>query len=86
MIFVLAFCLPMTRGTVNAAEYVRIGSFNIANFGSSQQGEYERSLVSLVNIILVMKADVIALQEVEPGEMGTDQVMRLTKLLNVRRK
>ena len=34
-----------------AESHIRVGSFNIANFGSSVKGEYERSLVSLVNII-----------------------------------
>jgi len=66
----------------HAANYVRVGSFNIANFGSSENGEYERSLVSLVNIILKMDADVIALQEIEPTELGTEQVERFTKLVN----
>jgi len=62
--------------------YLRVGSFNIANFGSSDKGEYERQLVSLVNIILEMDANVIALQEIEPTELGTQQVERLTKLIN----
>ncbi|HUU18942.1 MAG TPA: endonuclease/exonuclease/phosphatase family protein [Sedimentisphaerales bacterium] len=65
-----------------AADYIRVGSFNIANFGMSKTGEYERSLVSLVNIILEMDADVIALQEIQPNDLGTKQVERLTKLLN----
>ena len=63
-------------------EYIRVGSFNIANFGASQSGEYERSLVSIVNIILEMDADVIALQEIQPTELGRAQVERLVKLLN----
>lgn len=70
----------------NAAErdkFVRIGSFNIANFGSSENMAYERSLIDLVNIIRRMDADLIALQEVEPGEFGRKQVERLVKLLNV---
>ena len=54
----------------NSAPYIRVGSFKITNFGLSDKGEYERSLVSLVNIILEMEADVIALQEIEPTELG----------------
>lgn len=61
-------------------EYIRIGSFNIANFGDTN--EYERSLINLVIIILKMDADVIALQEIEPNALGHAQVARLTALLN----
>ena len=65
-----------------ADDYIRAGSYNIANFGASKTKEYERSLVSLVNIIVKMDADVIALQEVQPTDFGREQVERLTTLLN----
>jgi endonuclease/exonuclease/phosphatase family metal-dependent hydrolase len=63
-----------------AQTYVRVSSFNTANFGAPD--EYERSLISLVNIIRAMDADIIALQEVEPSPRGRDQVGRLAGLLN----
>jgi len=63
-----------------AADNVRVGSFNIANFGDTD--EYDRSLLSLVNIIRTMDADVIAVQEVEPNELGSDQMERLVDMLN----
>lgn len=60
--------------------YIRVGTFNIANFGD--RDEYKRSLISLVNIIIEMNADLIAIQEVEPNHLGREQVGRLTDLLN----
>ena len=79
-----ALAVLFLAGSVSLAEeqYIRVGSFNIANLGSSQTGGYERSLVSLVNIIRQMDADVLALQEVEPTDFGSGQVERLVKLLN----
>jgi endonuclease/exonuclease/phosphatase family metal-dependent hydrolase len=67
---------------LQAEQYIRVASFNIANFGASTTKEYERSLIGLVNTILAFKADLIALQEVEPTELGEEQVERLTGLLN----
>jgi len=61
--------------------YVRIGSFNIANLGATK--EYERSLISLVNIVRTMDADVIAIQEVEPSDLGRAQLARFVDLLNM---
>lgn len=63
-----------------AQEFIRVGSFNIANLGDTK--EYERSLISLVNITRKMDADLICLQEVEPNELGTEQVERYVGLLN----
>ena len=73
----ISSCCP----PASAAKYVRVGSFNIANFGASESGEYERSLVSLVNIVMQMDADVIALQEIEPTAFGAEQMQRFMKLL-----
>ncbi len=80
-------CATSQRRTATAAydasqpgEFIRVGSFNVANFGDTD--EYSRSLVSLVNIIRQMNADLICLQEVEPNELGRDQVDRLAALLN----
>lgn len=78
---VLLFHLTLCTIT-SGIDYIRVGSFNIANLGASEEGEYKRSLVSLVNIIMEMNADVIALQEIEPTELGEKQVERLTKMLN----
>jgi len=64
----------------NTQSYIRVGTFNIANLGDTN--EFERSLISIVNIILEMDADLICLQEIEPNELGREQVNRLTKLLN----
>ena len=69
--------------------YIRIATFNIANFGDAD--EYKRSLIALTNVILETDADLIALQEVEPPERdvearrgpGAAQVRRLTELLNI---
>ncbi len=70
-----------TQGLVHAEPvYIRIATFNIANFGATD--EYERSLISLVNILRDANADVWALQEIEPTDKGAQQVVRLTKLLN----
>ena len=44
--------------TQNTPTHIRIGSFNIVNFGDTN--EYERSLISLVNIIREMGAGAIA--------------------------
>jgi endonuclease/exonuclease/phosphatase family metal-dependent hydrolase len=60
---------------------IRVGSFNIANFGDTD--EYERSLLSLVNVLRELDADVVALQEIEPTQLGWDQVARLTEMLNI---
>ena len=76
LLFVLATC-----GSAHADPvYLRIATFNIANFGATD--EYERSLIGLVNIIRGANADVLALQEVEPNARGSQQVARLAKLLN----
>ena len=48
--------------------HIRVGSFNIANFGATS--EYERSLIGLVNIMRQTDPDLIVLQEVEPNELG----------------
>ena len=61
---------------------IRIATFNIANFGARRSQEYERSLISLANTLLETNADLIALQEVEPSELGRKQVERLNELLN----
>lgn len=82
IVLVMLFAICVFTATSYPTDYIRVGSFNIANFGASENGEYERSLVSLVNMILEMDADVIALQEIEPTELGMRQVERLTKLLN----
>jgi len=79
------FCLAiafLVVGQTSAQTYIRVGSFNIANFGDGEEKEYERSLISLVNIINEMDADVIAIQEVEPNQLGYKQMERLTNLLN----
>ena len=81
ILLVLAITLMLSTSTY-AEDYIRVGSYNIANFGTSKAGEYERSLIYLVNIIVKMDADIIALQEIEATDFGTKQVERLTKLLN----
>lgn len=78
-----SLCLLLASSSSHAQTnptHIRIGSFNIANFGDTN--EYERSLISLVNIIRQTDADLIALQEVEPNDLGRAQVGRLTSLLN----
>ena len=60
--------------------HIRVGSFNIANFGATS--EYEGSLIGLVNIMRQTDPDLIVLQEVEPNELGHAQVDRIVKLLN----
>ena len=47
--------LLLFAGPSHAAEFIRVGSFNIANFGDTN--EYERSLLSLVNIIRQILAE-----------------------------
>ena len=80
-IVLLLFVLGVFPVESNAeATYIRVGTFNIANFGATN--EYERSLINLVNIIVKMNADLIAVQEVQPNELGYEQVVRLTALLN----
>lgn len=79
IIILFGYILLFTQ-IIWAAEYIKVGTFNIANFGD--RDEYKRSLISLVNIINEMDADVIAIQEVEPNELGSEQVSRLTTLLN----
>lgn len=65
-----------------AQDHIRITSFNIADFGSSESNAYERSIVDLVNILRKTDADLICLQEVQPGDFGEKQVARLVKWLN----
>lgn len=65
----------------SAQQHIRVASFNVANFGD--RDEYKRSLVALTNVILATQADLVALQEVEPNELGREQVRRLTELLNL---
>ncbi len=77
---IILFGILLFTQSIWAAEYIKVGTFNIANFGD--RDEYKRSLISLVNIINEMDADVIAIQEVEPNELGHEQVLRLTALLN----
>ncbi len=60
--------------------FIRVCSFNIANFGAGD--ESERSLVSIVNILRAADADIIALQEIEPTAKGEQQLDRLLALLN----
>lgn len=80
---VLAVCCLATIAaapTRDSPTYIRIASFNIANFGDTN--EYERSLISLVNIIRETNPDLLVLQEIEPNELGQSQVQRLSVLLN----
>ena len=42
-------CFPDVSASPQQAQYIRVGSFNIANFGD--RDEYKRSLIALVNII-----------------------------------
>ena len=74
---ILSFCLSVIA--TESGEVI-IGSFNIANFGDTN--EYERSLINLVNIIIDTKADLLCLQEIEPNDLGKAQAERLLKLLN----
>jgi endonuclease/exonuclease/phosphatase family metal-dependent hydrolase len=72
--------LALSFTPAHADQHIRVATFNVANFGATQ--EYERSLISLVNILREANADLIAVQEVEPNQLGKDQVERLTGLLN----
>ncbi|MDX9971995.1 MAG: endonuclease/exonuclease/phosphatase family protein [FCB group bacterium] len=60
--------------------YIRVATFNIAQFGAGD--EHERSLVGLVNILMATDADLVCLQEVTSQSAGREQVARLVKLLN----
>jgi endonuclease/exonuclease/phosphatase family metal-dependent hydrolase len=60
--------------------YIRVATFNIAKFGAGE--EYTRSLVSLVNILNEIDADLICLQEINPKKAGYEQTERLVRLLN----
>lgn len=74
----LALCLAVTYS--NAETTIRVASYNIANLGDTS--EQVRSLVSIVNAILEVDPDIIAIQEVEPNERGHSQVEALQELLN----
>lgn len=78
---VLGF-LAILGPAAEAEQFIRIASFNIANLGSSDEHEYERSLISLVNIVRAADADLVAVQEVEPTQLGERQMERFTELLN----
>jgi len=73
--------LVISQGPATADEFIRIATFNIANLGD--RDEYSRSLIALTNIVLKTEADLVAIQEVEPNQLGQDQVERLVDLLNV---
>lgn len=76
----LFLCLLSLCGCAEGAEYIRVGTFNIARFGAGD--EYERSLISLVNILRELDADLVCLQEIQPHKQGYEQMERLVKLLN----
>ena len=85
-ILLLSFCLvvifnPEHAFAKNSEREIIIGSFNIANLGDTN--EYERSLITLVNIIRKMNADLLCIQEVSIKETGKEQVKRLVELLNM---
>ncbi len=78
----LVFLLTLLGNiTLCRGQEVIVASFNIANFGDAD--EYKRPLISLVNIIDEMDPDMLLIQEVEPNDLGKNQVKRLTELLNV---
>ncbi|MCB9850005.1 MAG: endonuclease/exonuclease/phosphatase family protein [Phycisphaerales bacterium] len=77
---IISLFFSLGVSAAQAEQYIRVASFNIANLGDTS--EYERSLISLVNILRQADADVVAIQEVEPNELGTDQVKRFVDLLN----
>lgn len=64
-----------------AAAPVRITSMNIANLGDTK--ERKRSLVDIANALIATNPDIIAVQEVEPNELGDTQVGALADLLNI---
>jgi endonuclease/exonuclease/phosphatase family metal-dependent hydrolase len=64
-----------------APQYIRVGTFNIARLGASD--EYMRSLPGLANAVIEGDFDLLCLQEIEPNELGWAQVSRLRELLNI---
>lgn len=64
----------------SASTTVRVASFNIANLGD--RTEAVRSLFTIVNCIRKTNADIIAIQEVEPNDLGNRQIEELVELLN----
>ena len=77
---VICLVALVASGPVHGEEYIRIVAFNIADFGDTK--EYDRSIISLVNIIRQSQADLLCLQEIEPSLLGKEQVKRLVFWLN----
>ena len=81
LIFLIVFTIYPLNGSDAQQFNIHVCSFNIANFGDTK--EYERSLIDLVNIIRKADPDLLCLQEIEPNNLGKEQVRRLVDLLNI---
>ncbi|MCC5021944.1 MAG: hypothetical protein J6386_03670 [Candidatus Synoicihabitans palmerolidicus] len=67
---------------VRAEQTFRVGSFMINELGRDAEAEYDRSLLSLTNVVRAMNVDALALQGVRDTEVGRAQAQRLMGLLN----
>ena len=76
----LILIVTIFAGVAHANAKIRITIFNIANLGDT--AEVIRSLVSIANAIRETNPDIVAIQEIEPGEIGERQVSSLVQLLN----
>lgn len=78
-LFLSLFLLTPYKG--NTAEYIRIASFNIAEFGEGSHAQ-ERDLTAIAHILYDNKLDLIAIEEVGVSAEASSQVKHLTDHLN----
>ncbi|MBU1700037.1 MAG: hypothetical protein KJ970_03300 [Candidatus Eisenbacteria bacterium] len=78
MTIILVLVLP---GWTFAAEYIRIASFNIAEFGEGNHPA-TRDLSAIAHMLVDNELDLIAVQEVGTIDVAEDQVAALTDTMN----
>ena len=77
----LILCLSFFTGTATAVEFIRICSFNIAEFGEGSHPA-TRKLDTIADMLVTNDFDLVAIQEVGVGSIGADQVSKLREKMN----
>lgn len=77
----LLLLLAVTSRTIDASEYIRIASFNIAEFGEGDHPD-TRDIDAIAKMLVEHDLDLIAIQEVGVVDQSTKQIFKLRKAMN----